>query len=125
MRYLNLHKFKDKRQELRNSAPKAEQMLWRYLKNSNFLNLKFRRQHGIGRYVTDFYCPELRIAVEIDGSSHFNEDTEEYDKIRTEYFKENDINVVRFTNDDVYKNINSVLEELEKIIKENKRYKSL
>ncbi|MBX7046664.1 MAG: endonuclease domain-containing protein [Ignavibacteria bacterium] len=124
MPYLNLHKYKTKRQELRKNSSKAEQILWSHLKGSNFLNLKFRRQHGIGRYVADLYCPEIRFAIEIDGDSHFNSDAKEYDKLRTEYFTANDIEVIRFTNEAVYKNISGVLEELQRVIRKNKRYKS-
>lgn len=119
MKYFNLHKYKDKRQVLRNESTKAEIMLWAKLKNGNFLNLKFRRQHGIGRYVTDFYCTKLRLVIELDGDSHLNEDAIEYDKIRTEYFNENRISVLRFTNTDVYKNINGVLESIKKFIEDH------
>ena len=62
-------KQKDLRQKLRNDAPKAEQRLWEFLRNSQLNGLKFRRQYGIGPYVVDFYCPKLRLAIEIDGDS--------------------------------------------------------
>jgi very-short-patch-repair endonuclease len=55
------------------------------LKDNRFLNLKFRRQQGIGRYIVDFYCPDCKLAIEIDGDSHFEEDSLEYDNIRTEF----------------------------------------
>lgn len=119
MRYFNLHKYKNRRQELRNDSTKAEIMLWAKLKNGNFLDLKFRRQHGIGRYVVDFYCTKLRLVIEIDGDSHFTEDAIEYDKIRTEYFNANRILVLRFTNTDVYKNINGVLDSIKNFIQDH------
>ncbi len=116
MKYFNLSKYKEKRQELRHNSPKAEQMLWAKLKDSNFLDLKFRRQHGIGRYVVDFYCAKVRLVIEVDGDSHFTEDAVEYDKIRTQYFNIQRITVLRFTNNDVYKNMNGVLESIQKFI---------
>lgn len=112
MSQFNLHKYKLRRKELRNNSTKAEQLLWKYLKNSRFLNLKFRRQQGIGRYIVDFYCPDCRLAIEIDGDSHFNEDSLEYDNIRTEFLNAEGIKVIRFTNTDIYKNISAVLENL-------------
>lgn len=112
MSNINLHKFKQRRQELRNNSTKAEQLLWKQLKDSRFLNLKFRRQQGIGRYIVDFYCSDCKLAIEIDGDSHFEENAEEYDRIRTEFLNSEGIRVVRFTNTDVYKNMNGVLEKL-------------
>jgi very-short-patch-repair endonuclease len=114
---INLHKYKQRRQELRNNSTKAEQLLWKHLKDSRFLNLKFRRQQGIGRYIVDFYCPDCKLAIEIDGDSHFEENSQEYDNIRTEFLNAEGIKVIRFTNTDVYKNINGVLEQLKSVIK--------
>ncbi len=112
MRIFNLHKYKEKRKTLRNISPKSEKILWEKLKGSQFLNLKFRRQQGIGRYVVDFYCPKLKLVIELDGESHDSLNSAEYDKIRTEFFEELGIKVLRFRNDEVCDNINSVLEIL-------------
>lgn len=109
LKIFNLHKFKYKRKTLRNDSTKAEILLWDKLKRSQFLNLKFRRQQGIGRYVVDFYCPELKLVIELDGASHNNSDSIEYDLIRSEFFNEQDIKVLRFTNENVYSNLSSVL----------------
>lgn len=73
------------------------------------MNLKFRRQYGIGEYIADFYCPEFRLVIEIDGETHFTNDAREYDEIRTKYFECNGIRVVRFSNDEVLENIDGVL----------------
>jgi len=72
MKFFNINKNKEVRKELRNNQPKAEQLLWSKLKAKRFLDIKFRRQHGIGPFVVDFYCTELRLAIELDGDSHFN-----------------------------------------------------
>mgnify|MGYP001393593869 CR=1 FL=1 len=116
MSNINLHKYKQRRQELRNNSTKAEQLLWRQLKGSRFLNLKFRRQQGIGKYIVDFYCPDCKLAIEIDGDSHFNDDSQDYDKIRTDFLYEEGIKVIRFTNTEIYKNMNGVLESLKSAI---------
>jgi len=55
---------------LRKNATDCERILWCHLRNRNFANYKFRRQHPIDRYILDFYCPEMRLAVELDGGDH-------------------------------------------------------
>ena len=64
---------------------------------------KFHRQRIIGNYIVDFYCPELRLAIEIDGYQHYVDDNYEYDIKRTEYIESQDIYVLRFDNSDVNK----------------------
>jgi very-short-patch-repair endonuclease len=59
-----------KRRALRNNATKAERILWEKLKRKGLLGYKFRRQHSVGKFIMDFYCPELQIAIEVDGESH-------------------------------------------------------
>ncbi len=68
MTELNNKKYlKSTRKDLRNNPTSAEKILWEHLKGSNFYGYKFRRQHSIGRYILDFYCPELKISIELDG----------------------------------------------------------
>lgn len=119
MKFFNKHENKELRKELRLNQPKAEQVLWQKLKAKRFLNIKFRRQHGIGPFIVDFYSTELKLAIEIDGDSHFNDDAVKKDYSRTEYLEREGIEVLRFTNSDVYKNIYWVLEEIKTYI-ENK-----
>ena len=68
---------------------------------------KFRRQQGIGPYVLDFYCPELRLCVELDGSSH--DYRFEYDEQRTAFLGEQDIRVVRFRNEQVWASVEGIV----------------
>lgn len=63
---------KNKRRQLRNNATEAEKRLWQHLKGRQLDGFKFRRQHSIDSYVVDFYCPQVKLAVEIDGESHFS-----------------------------------------------------
>jgi len=61
--------------------PKPEALLWARLKSKE-LGYKFRRQYSIGSFIVDFYCPELKLAIEVDGDSHFTDDAEEADRVR-------------------------------------------
>jgi len=90
------------RQHLRNTATDAERLLWSSLKRGQLLGYKFRRQQGIAQYVVDFYCPDKKIAIEIDGVTHWTEEEQKRDQIRQEYLEALGIQVIRFTNDDIY-----------------------
>lgn len=103
---------KELRKYLRANVSKAEQLLWAKLKGKRFYNVKFRRQYGVGKYILDFYSVELRLAIEIDGGTHFEKDALEYDKERTDFLNSYKIKVIRFTNNDIYKNMLNVLEEI-------------
>jgi very-short-patch-repair endonuclease len=97
------------RRGLRKKLTEPEQRLWYRLRSRNLNGIKFRRQYSIGRYVVDFFAPDSRIVIEIDGDSHYEDDAIEYDKIRTNYFESCDITVIRFTNKEVMKNLEGVL----------------
>ena len=97
---------------LRNNLSKAEAVLWKHLSNRQMCGFKFRRQHGFDQYVVDFYCPELKLAIEIDGESHFQPGAKEYDHEREECIKSFGVKIVRFQNADVYQNLNGVLEAI-------------
>ncbi|MGD1046113.1 MAG: endonuclease domain-containing protein [Bacteroidota bacterium] len=94
-----------RRRALRNSMPKAEVILWKELSRKKMHGYKFRRQYGVDQYVLDFYCPRLKLAIEVDGDSHFVLGSEEQDKVRQEYIESFGIHFLRFSNEDVCKNI--------------------
>lgn len=73
---------------------------------------KFRRQQGIGNYVVDFYCPELKIVAEVDGLTHLEEVVFEKDKIRQKYLENLGLKVVRYDSQDIFYKINNILEDL-------------
>lgn len=109
-----------RRQELRNNATPAEKQLWSILQHSNLGGYKFRRQHSVGPYILDFFCPSEMLAVELDGDSHFTDEAIAYDCERTAYLNALNIRVIRFLNTDVYDNLNTVGERiLEQIKGEN------
>jgi very-short-patch-repair endonuclease len=103
---------KTRRQELRNNATRAELLLWDMLRQSNLGGYKFRRQHSVGPYILDFYCPAKRLAIELDGESHFSEDAQMYDLERTAYLNGLDIKVLRFLNTDIYDHLPAVCERI-------------
>ena len=110
-----------RRRALRSNMPKSEVLLWSKLKNKQILGERFLRQYSVDQYVLDFYCPRLKLAIEVDGDSHFVPGTEEYDKARQEYIESFGIRFLRFTNPDVCDNLDGVchmiFEEIESIKK--------
>src|SRR3989344_7858595 len=99
-----------KRKRLRNDLTEAERLLWYRLKNKQIFGYKFRRQYGIEKYVADFYCPKAKLVIEIDGDSHIEEAAIQYDKERKKYIESLGLKVIRFTNVEVYKNLDAVIE---------------
>ncbi len=102
------------RKKLRKSLTPAEAFLWKQLQNKKLDGRKFRRQHSIENYIADFYCPEERLVIELDGQCHYNETAQEYDRIRTQVLNNLRIKVIRFENRMVFENLNLVLEEIRK-----------
>ena len=100
------------RRELRRNLTPAEALLWSNLKNSNLEGKKFRRQYGIGPYIADFYCPECRVIVELDGAVHAGPLATERDEKRTAYLKGLGIRVIRFENRAVFESIELVLNSI-------------
>lgn len=113
MKQFNRAETKDKRLSLRKNQTDAEKLLWSKLRNKQMCGYKFFRQYGIGSYIADFYCPQLKIVIEIDGGQHFSEDGKQYDDERNKFMKALDITTIRFTNLDVLINIDAVLQNIE------------
>ena len=102
------------RQSLRNNATSVESILWKALKGKQVDGLKFRRQFGVGPYILDFYCPEIRLGIELDGEVHKSAEAHEYDEIRSTFMKKNRIGILRFDNDVVTKNMDAIIEAIKK-----------
>src|SRR5687767_5507360 len=112
----NVRSRKEFRRELRNQGTKAEIMLWKFLKGRQLDGFKFRRQFSIGPYIVDFYCPECRVVVELDGPSHDSEEAAKYDRRRTEYLNRLHIKVLRIQNSFTFTDIDFILEDIRKIL---------
>jgi len=97
---------------MRYTATDAEYLMWQILRAKRFMNLKFRRQHVIKPYIVDFYCHEIGLVIELDGSQHGMEDAIEYDAERTKFLEALDLTVVRYWNPDVLGRMDVVLEDL-------------
>ena len=110
--FFNKSEGKEKRRQLRNNAPTAESVVWTRLSKKQVHGFKFRRQYGVGPYVIDSYCPGLTLAVEIDGDSHFVADANGNDERRQAFIESFGIRFLRFTNDQVYRELDNVLETI-------------
>lgn len=105
----NNPKFKGRRRALRKSQTDAERKIWNLVRRKGILGFKFFRQYSVDKFILDFYCPKLKLAIEIDGSQHIDN---AYDATRTRKLKERGVYVLRFWNNDVLKNIEGVYEEI-------------
>ena len=97
---------------MRSNATDAENLMWQLLRAKRFMNLKFRRQHVIAPYIVDFYCHEIGLVIELDGSKHGTDDGVEYDAERTKFLEALGLTVVRYWNHDVLGRMDVVLEDL-------------
>ncbi|WP_299312387.1 endonuclease domain-containing protein [uncultured Aquimarina sp.] len=93
------------RKDLRNNGTSAEAFLWKYLQKSQVKGRKFRRQHSIGNYIVDFYCPKEKLIIELDGEIHNKPEVHDNDQKRTEYLESLGFIVIRFENKMVFDNL--------------------
>lgn len=98
--------------ELRKNQTKAEEIFWELVRNRKFLNLKFRRQHQIGSYIVDFYCNEYKLIIEFDGEVHNNEAQQKHDSIRDKYLTSLGNQVLRFKNEELLNDPESVFDKI-------------
>jgi len=101
MKRKNIEKCRD----LRKNQTEAEKKLWTMLRNRQIEGVKFRRQFAISNYIVDFYCPELKFGVEVDGGEHHKAEYLKRDLIRTRQLARHDIEIIRFSNNEVLNHI--------------------
>ena len=99
---------KEDRRRLRKDATDAERKLWSILRNRQMAGLKFLRQYSVGPYILDFYCPERRLAIEVDGGQHADIRGRQRDSHRDRDLQHLNIRVIRFWNNDVLQNIEGI-----------------
>jgi very-short-patch-repair endonuclease len=114
----NRAEFKERRKELRNNMPMAEIRLWRHLKGKGMEGLKFRRQFGIGRYTVDFFCYELRLAIELDGDSHIGREAQDWR--RQKFIEGKGVRFLRFPNSEVHEGEGGAVEAIRKEVRKLK-----
>ncbi len=90
----------------------AERLLWSRIRRIQLEGFQFYRQKIIGNYIVDFYCPELKLVIEVDGGQHYIAEGKDKDHIRDDYMKKIGINVLRFSDRDVLKRIDAVMEKI-------------
>jgi very-short-patch-repair endonuclease len=107
----NLPQLKHLRGKLRNNMTKSEIVLWKHL-NHDQLGYRFRRQYGVGNYIVDFYCPKLKLVIEIDGNTHHEESVFENDRIREAYLQNLGLKVKRYNSGEIFNNLENVLKDI-------------
>ena len=117
VRFKNKPELKEQRRQLRTYGTAAEATVWGMLKNRQIKGLRWRRQFSVGPYILDFYCPEIKLAIELDGKDHFTESGMEHDMERSRYLEYNhNIRVLRFENKMVWKEPETIIAEIEKML---------
>ncbi len=107
------------RKALRNSLTPAEAKLWTHLKSAQLDQRKFRRQHSVGPYILDFYCPAEKLAIELDGEAHNHAVAQNHDRERNHFLRRFGIKVLRFENKMVFQQTEGVLAEIRRHFRVN------
>ena len=110
--FFNKSSMKKRRQILRWTMTQTEWTLWSRLRRKQIDNLRFRRQYSVGNFVLDFFCPEIKLDIELDGEIHEQWITQEYDHYRDEQMRNLGITVLRFANHDITGNLDIVLRRI-------------
>jgi very-short-patch-repair endonuclease len=103
---------KEFRRELRKNMTDAERILWNVIRNRKLEGRKFRRQYSIDKYTVDFFCFEENLIIEVDGESHNNIGSEQYDFYRDELFVNMGYIILRVKNEEIYYHLEEVLNEI-------------
>ena len=109
MKLHNRQSLKSVRRSLRARLTPAEARVWAQLQGGQIAGRKFRRQHSIGPYIVDFYCPGERLVIELDGAAHDDAEAWRRDAARTDYLMAQGVRVIRFENCEVMENLEGVL----------------
>ncbi|WGE31551.1 endonuclease domain-containing protein [Actinobacillus genomosp. 2] len=99
-------------QKLRSDQTDAERKLWQRINRDQLLGFRFNRQKPLLNYIVDFYCPKAKLIIELDGSQHYEADYQEKDRLRDAELNSLGFTVMRFSNDEVYFEIESVVEQI-------------
>ena len=98
--------------QLRKNMTEAESFLWQRIRRKQLKGRQFYRQRNIGNYIVDFYCPSAKVIVELDGGQHYTQAGIRRDYVRDKYLESLDFTILRFSDREVFKNIEGVLERI-------------
>jgi len=98
--------------QLRKDMTDAEKLLWSRVRRKQLNGCQFYRQKIIGKYIIDFYCPKTKIIIEIDGGQHYNDGQIRKDRARDDYMRDHKLKVLRFSDREVFENLNGVIERI-------------
>lgn len=115
-KHYNKQSEKEKRRALRKDQTYCEKIVWVFLRDRRTLGYKFRRQYSVDQFVIDFYSPELKLAVEIDGEVHNIPKQKDHDEKRQEKLEQYGITFIRITNEELLGNPNKAFDKIEKVI---------
>jgi very-short-patch-repair endonuclease len=96
--------------QLRSNMTEAEKLLWSRIRRKQLKERQFFRQRIIGRYIVDFYCPRDKLVVELDGGQHYTDEGKKKDQARDDFLKSKGLKVLRFSDREVFDNLEGVLE---------------
>jgi len=105
------------RRDLRHNMTPSEARMWKALKSKNIEGVVFRRQFSVGPYVLDFYCPQLKLCIEVDGGVHDSYEAYRKDCLRTKYLNRLGIEVVRYKNRELLVGLDQIVAELKSIVR--------
>jgi very-short-patch-repair endonuclease len=108
----NIKYLEERRRRLRTDGTPAEAALWSSIKNKKIAGLKFRRQHSVGNFILDFYCPAIKLCIELDGDHHYTPEGMLSDERRTVYLNSKNITVIRFENRLVFEDLDFIIESI-------------
>ena len=109
-------KLKNLARQHRRNPTDAGQLLWSKIRRKQLKDMQFCRQRIIGDYIVDFYCPRANLVIEIDGGQHYIKEGQQKDRIRDDYLNSRGLTVIRFSNMEVLKNIEGVIQSLQDIL---------
>ena len=110
------HKLTPFARQLRKNMTKEESELWyKYLREYPY---QFRRQVTVGTYILDFYCASAKVSIELDGSQHFTVEGKRHDEIRTRFLESQNIQVLRYSNATVMKNLQGVCSDIDRVVRQ-------
>lgn len=116
-KHYNKPELKQTRRKLRKEMTYAEKIMWIHLRKKGTLACKFRRQYSVDSYIIDFYSPEIKLAIELDGNVHELPEQKEYDIKRQKYIENFGITFIRITNDEFLGNPNKAFDRIENEIR--------